>query len=172
MPTATGSIRLDGVEIAGWAKEELGPQLGYLPQGVGLFQGTTKENISRFKPADPRALEQAISEWQLGGLASPIGEDGRSLSGGERQRLGLARAYYGSPALLVLDEPDAALDDQGLSMLSMALETAKSRGATQIIISHRGRWVEQANKVLVLQQGTQVAFGPPQDVLQRVGTSP
>lgn len=175
-PAAAGKVRLDGVDVFGWNKEELGPYVGYLSQGVELFDGTLAENIARFGPLDPVLLEQAASLAGLGslieqlpnGLDTAIGESGAFLSGGQRQRVGLARALYGNPKFVVLDEPNSSLDEQGESDLLSALNTLKAHGTTLVVITHRTGILAVADLVLVLRDGVMHAFGPRDVVFQEL----
>ena len=167
-PAAAGKVRLDGVDMAAWDKAELGPHVGYLPQGVELFDGTLAENIARFGLQDRAHIREALclvgmDAW-VDGLPdredTRIGDDGAVLSGGQRQRVGLARALYGNPKLVVLDEPDASLDEAGEQALVAALSTLKQRGATVLVVSHRRAILPVCDKLLLLQEGRVVAFGP------------
>ena len=172
-PALSGKVRLDGADIHAWDKQELGPHLGYLPQGVELFEGTVAENIARFGPVEPAKVEAAARAVGLhdfilglpGGYDSPIGEDGARLSGGQRQRVGLARALYGDPVLVVLDEPNSSLDDEGDAALAQAIRNASDRGTTFVVITHRTSVLSVAHKMLLLRDGRQQAFGPRDEVL-------
>ena len=172
-PALSGKVRLDGADLDQWNKEELGPAIGYLPQDVELFEGTLAENIARFGEMDETKLQEAITLTGLTalvdqlpeGLATPIGEGGCFLSGGQRQRVGLARAVYGSPSLIVLDEPNASLDEAGEQALMHALKTLKARGATLIMITHRTNILSVTDKILILKEGRMHAFGPRDEVL-------
>ncbi|WP_159916481.1 type I secretion system permease/ATPase [Pantoea sp. 18069] len=172
-PAQGGKVRLDDADIHGWNKQELGPHLGYLPQGVELFEGTVAENIARFGPVQPAQVEAAARAVGMhdfilglpGGYDSPIGEGGARLSGGQRQRLGLARALYGQPVLVVLDEPNSSLDDEGNAALAQAILGASAQGTTFVVITHLGSVLNTANKLLVLRDGRQQAFGPRAEVL-------
>ncbi len=173
-PPRLGEVRLDGVSLSAWPKSELGPYLGYLPQDVELFDGTIRENIARFGPVNAEALALAVSESGLQqilatlpeGLETLLGSDGARLSGGQRQRVGLARALYGSPHLLVLDEPNASLDAKGDQALAQAIESTKARGAMVVLITHRPEVLELADLLLVLRDGRPVASGTRQEVLK------
>lgn len=175
-PAAAGKVRLDGVDVFGWNKEELGPHVGYLAQGLELFDGTLGENIARFGPPDRVLIERAIALAGLGslteqlpkGLDTPIGEAGAYLSGGQRQRVGLARAVYGNPKFVVLDEPNASLDEQGDLDLLRALQTLKENGTTLVVITHRTGILAVADLILVLRDGAMHAFGPRDAVLQEL----
>jgi ATP-binding cassette subfamily C exporter for protease/lipase len=173
-PPRLGEVRLEGVSLSAWPKSELGPHLGYLPQDVELFDGTIRENIARFGPVNAEALALAVSESGLQqildtlpeGLETLLGSDGARLSGGQRQRVGLARALYGSPHLLVLDEPNASLDAKGDQALAQAIESAKARGAMVVLITHRPEVLELADLLLVLRDGRPVVSGTRQEVLK------
>ncbi|MBW7901800.1 MAG: type I secretion system permease/ATPase [Rhodocyclaceae bacterium] len=172
-PTLSGKVRLDGADIFAWNKDELGPAIGYLPQGVELFDGTLAENIARFGEVDPAQLAEAIDLSGLrdlvdalpDGLDTLIGEEGSFLSGGQRQRVALARAIYGNPSLLVLDEPNASLDQSGEQALLHTLATLKSRGTTLVLITHRTNILSVVDKMLVLRDGQAQLFGPRDEVL-------
>ncbi|MDO6682452.1 type I secretion system permease/ATPase [Oceanobacter sp. 5_MG-2023] len=172
-PAASGKVRLDGADIFRWNKAELGPSLGYLPQDVELFAGSISDNIARFGEVD---AEQVIAAAKLAGIHELIlqkpdgyetllGENGRGLSGGQRQRVGLARALYRNPALLVLDEPDASLDDAGEQALKQAIISQQHRGGTVVVITHRPALVSSCSHLLVLADGQMRAFGPREQVL-------
>jgi ATP-binding cassette subfamily C exporter for protease/lipase len=172
-PTQAGRVRLDGADVFSWDKQELGPHLGYLPQGVELLDGTVAQNIARFGQVDMAQVEAAAKLVGLHDLimalpqayASPIGRDGTLLSGGQRQRVGLARALYGRPALVVLDEPNSSLDEAGDVALANAIAAMKLLGTTFVIMTHRTSVLGVADKVLIMLDGTQQAFGPRDDVL-------
>lgn len=172
-PAASGKVRLDGADIYAWDKERLGPHVGYLPQNVELFDGTVAENIARFGAVDDAKVAQAVELAGLTdtiaalpeGLNTRIGEEGAVLSGGQRQRLGLARALYGEPSLVVLDEPNSSLDEAGDQQLLATLNHLKARGATIIAITHRTSMLPAANRLLVLNDGQVAAFGPRDEVL-------
>lgn len=172
-PAASGKVRLDGADVFTWDKSELGPYLGYLPQGVELLEGTLAENIARFgevRPAAVRAAAQAVGLHDFimalpQGYDSPVGRDGAMLSGGQRQRVALARAIYGDPVLVVLDEPNSSLDDAGDAALSSAIAELKARGTTFVIMTHRTSVLAVADKMLILQDGVMQAFGPRDEVL-------
>ena len=172
-PAASGKVRLDGADVYAWNKVELGPSIGYLPQNVELFDGTVAENIARFGTVDMPAVRAAVDlvgmldvvESLPQGFDTRIGDDGAVLSGGQRQRLGLARAVYGAPSFLVLDEPNASLDEAGELALLKLLQALKSRGATVVAITHRTTLLPAADKLLVMSEGQSAAFGPRDDVL-------
>jgi len=169
-----GNVRLDGAALQQWQPEQLGRQIGYLPQNVELFDGSIAANIARFAAnADPGAVVAAARKahahdmiLQLpDGYGTRVGEDGAVLSGGQRQRIGLARAFFGEPALLVLDEPNANLDPDGDAALFKAIEQAKKDRKTVVVIAHKANMIKAANKILLLSDGRQAAFGPTQEVL-------
>jgi ATP-binding cassette subfamily C exporter for protease/lipase len=170
---ASGKVRLDGADVSAWNKNELGPHLGYLPQEVDLFEGSLAQNIARFGPLDASVVQAAALQVGLhemilaleAGYDTLVGREGEVLSGGQRQRVGLARALYGNPALVVLDEPNSSLDEAGDAALLMALSGLKSRGATVVVMTHRMNLLAQADKILVLVEGSQQAFGPRDEVL-------
>ena len=172
-PAATGKVRLDGVDVFSWDKAELGPHVGYLPQGVELFDGTLAENIARFGEVDMAKVESAARAVGLHeviialpkGYDSPVGRDGAMLSGGQRQRVALARALYGDPVFVVLDEPNSSLDESGDAALSSAIAQRKSCGTTFVVMTHRTSVLAVADKMLILQEGQNRAFGPRDEVL-------
>jgi ATP-binding cassette subfamily C protein PrsD len=175
-PTLRGTIRLDGAELIQWTPENLGSSIGYLPQGVELFDGTIAENICRFipetNPADIIAAAQAanIHHFILSlqqGYDTRIGMNGSVLSAGQRQRLGLARALFGKPFLVVLDEPNANLDAEGEAALTQAVLDARQTGAIVVIIAHRPNALAAVDHVLVMNSGAQAAFGPRDDILRK-----
>ncbi len=180
-PAMRGTIRLDGATLDQWAPEALGPAIGYLPQGVELFDGTVAENIARFDPdADPQAIVAAaeragVHELILqfpDGYDTRIGEYGAILSVGQRQRIGLARALYGQPFLIVLDEPNANLDAEGEKALSEAIAAARADEAIVVVIAHRPSALANVDQVLVMQGGRQAAIGPRDEVLRRTTIRP
>ncbi len=172
-PAAAGKVRLDGADVHTWDKSELGPHMGYLPQGVELFEGSLAENIARFGEVVPERVEAAaravgLHEFIIAlpdGYAQLVGPDGARLSGGQRQRVGLARALYGDPVFVVLDEPNSSLDEEGDAALARAIAGAKQRGTTFVIMTHRTSVLAVADKMLVLRDGQQQAFGPRDEVL-------
>lgn len=172
-PQAEGEVLLDGVPLAHWSREALGPHIGYLPQDIELFDGTIAENVARMaEPDSPKViaaaratgLHEAILRMPRG-YDTPIGEAGGLLSGGQRQRLALARALYGDPSLVVLDEPNANLDDAGEAALAATLGALRRQGRTVLLITHRLPAAQLADRVLLLRDGRVAAFGPPADVL-------
>lgn len=173
-PTDSGKVRLDGADIHAWDKAELGPHIGYLPQSVELFDGTLAENIARFSDIDLEKVRTAIDSVGLTdlvkglpqGLDTRIGEEGAFLSGGQRQRVGLARAIYGEPNFVLLDEPNSSLDDAGEQALMNTLQLLKQRACTTIVISHRSSVLPAADKILLMRDGQVAAFGPRDEVLE------
>ncbi|MES9880507.1 MAG: type I secretion system permease/ATPase [Sedimenticola sp.] len=167
-PLTAGSVRLDGAGIDQWNSDELGSQIGYLPQDVELFEGTVAENIARFSLCDPSRIIEAA---QIAGIdrmirALPEGYDtligpaGVSLSGGQRQRIGLARAVFNRPHLVVLDEPNSNLDKSGEKALSAVCRYLKKRGVTLVLVSHRHDILKHVDKILVIEAGVQQLLGP------------
>ncbi|MCC5968952.1 MAG: type I secretion system permease/ATPase [Pararhodobacter sp.] len=174
---AAGKVRLDGVALDQYEPDSLGRLLGYLPQRVALFDGTVAENIARLDPnADPaevvRAAQLAGAHAMIvslpDGYDTRISEHGGRLSGGQIQRIGLARALYGNPVLLVLDEPNSNLDSDGSHALNMAIRAAKAGGASVMIMAHRPAAIQECDDLLMIDHGTQTAFGPRDEVLRKV----
>jgi ABC-type protease/lipase transport system fused ATPase/permease subunit len=176
----SGKVRLDGADIARWDREALGKFVGYLPQDVELFAGTVADNISRLAKPDSAAVIRAAQLAQAHelilqlpeGYDTEIGEGGCLLSGGQRQRIALARAMYGDPRLLVLDEPNANLDDEGDAALAAALAEIKARGVTVVVVSHRRGLIAKLDRIAVLRNGKIEAFGPSSLMLGRVVAFP
>ena len=174
-PVSHGSIRLDGVEMSSWDRDEIGPHLGYVAQDVGFFDGTVAQNIARLGEVDPDAVVQAaqrvgmhevILKFPLG-YNTPIGDGSAfAMSGGQRQRLSIARAIYKNPRLLILDEPNSALDDEGEKILARLVLEFKQQGSTVVAVTHRPSLLGLADRLLVLQAGKAVALGPTQEVIQ------
>lgn len=172
-PPQHGTVRLDGADISNWDKIELGPHIGYLPQDIELFEGTVGDNIARFGEVDPEMVVQAakvagVHEMILllpEGYDTVIGSDGVSLSGGQRQRVGLARALYGTPKLIILDEPNSNLDEIGERALSYALTYLKAEGSTVFVITHRTNILSQLDRLLVMKDGLLSMFGPTEQVV-------
>lgn len=160
-PHVAGEVLIDGLPIDGWNRIELGPHLGYLPQDIELFEGTIGENIARFGEVDSAKVIAAARVTGLHemilrfpkGYDTPIGEAGNLLSGGQRQRIGLARAVYGDPVLLVLDEPNANLDDAGEAALVRSIQQLKAAGKTIFLITHRPGIINVADRLVILQDG-------------------
>ncbi|MEH2623511.1 ATP-binding cassette subfamily C protein [Bradyrhizobium sp. AZCC 1719] len=175
-----GTIRLDDAALQNWDPDQLGQFVGYLPQEVQLLGGTVAEAIAGF---DEHARDEDIVAAAVlaqahemilslpAGYQTEIGRDGNKISGGQRQRIGLARAFFGDRKLILLDEPNANLDPEGEEALCSAIERAKARGATVVIVTHRPRLLTIADAVLLLRDGAQLAFGPPAEVLRLPVTS-
>jgi len=174
-PTS-GEIRLDGAELHHWNMDDLGAHIGYLPQDVELFAGSVRDNIARMDvPDDDTVVRAALTAHAHDmiqrlphGYDTQIGDGGARLSGGQRQRIGLARAIYGRPRVIVLDEPNANLDQAGESALAAAIAELKQDGVTLVIVGHRPSTLAQADKILLLRDGHVEAFGPRADVLARL----
>jgi len=179
-PAIRGAVRLDGAALHQWSHDDLGRHIGYLPQDVALFDGTVAENIARF---DDKATSDAILKAARvagahemivrlpDGYSTRIGEGGMSLSAGQRQRLGLARAVFGDPFLVVLDEPNANLDADGETALTRAIEILRNGRCIVIVVSHRPSSLSALNMAMVLYEGRAIAFGPREEVFARVARS-
>lgn len=176
-PVSDGIIRLDGADITSWDLERLGAFLGYLPQDVELFAGTVAENIARMGAVDSdRVLDAAqiagAHDMILrlpGGYDTPVGEYGQGLSGGQRQRIGLARALYGNPRIIVLDEPNSNLDEEGETQLMQCLFRLRKKGVTVILVAHKPSILMAVDEILVLQQGGRpLLYGPRSVVLHKL----
>ena len=173
-PTLAGTVRLDGADIHRWDRDDLGPHIGYLPQDIELFSGSIAENIARFREADAQLVVEAarqagVHEMILRlpqGYDTLLGDAGSGLSGGQKQRVALARALYGSPCLVVLDEPNSNLDTVGDAALSRAIAQLKADGRTVVLVTHRSSSLAQTDKLLVLNEGRTQAFGPTAEVLK------
>ena len=172
-PALAGKVRLDGADIYQWNKAELGPHLGYLPQDIELFGGSIAENIARFGEVDSEKVVEAAKRAGVHdmvlhmpkGYDTLLGDGGAGLSGGQKQRLGLARAMYGDPSLLVLDEPNSNLDDVGEAALLKAVHEMRQRGKTVVLITHRTSAIAATTKLLLLRDGIAAMFGPTNQVL-------
>jgi len=179
-PCANGKVRLDGVDIYSWNKRELGSHIGFLPQNVALFEGTLAENIARFGELDQEKIEAAtkltgLHDYILSlpdGYDTNIGTEGAILSGGVRQRVGLARAIYGNPRLVVLDEPNANLDDAGEAALIATLQALRAIGTTVVVVTHRTSLLGVADLMLVLMDGEAKRFGSRDEVLAALQRPP
>ena len=172
----SGKVRLDGADIFQWSKENLGPYLGYLPQTVELFDGTLAENIARFGLVD---MDKVVAASRLLGLdefvqtlpdkyETRVGAAGAFLSGGQRQRLALARAVYGMPKLIVLDEPNSSLDEQGDLLFIELLKALKAAGSTVVIVTHKASPLAVVDKILFLNDGRMQIWGPRDEVLAKL----
>ena len=172
----SGAVRLGAAEVHSWNKEELGPWVGYLPQDVELFEGTVADNIGRF--GLPNSEQTVLAAKRAGvhemilrlpqGYETPVGQAGAALSGGQRQRIALARAMYGDPALLVLDEPNANLDQDGDTALIEALRAMKQEKRTVFVVTHRPNVLAVADTALILSGGVIQGFGPRDEVLKKL----
>jgi ATP-binding cassette subfamily C protein len=171
-----GKIRLDGAALEQWSSQALGPHIGYLPQDMELFAGTVAENIARFEPQAPSeqviaaATAASVHQLILGlpeGYETEIGEAGAALSAGQRQRIGLARALYGEPFLVVLDEPNANLDHEGEEALARAILGIRARGGIAIVIAHRPSALAGVDSLMVMRAGRLESFGPKETVLKQ-----
>jgi ABC-type protease/lipase transport system fused ATPase/permease subunit len=172
-------VRLDGADISHWDRDALGAHIGYLPQDVELFAGTIGENIARLENTGSGTSERIVRAARLAhthemilqlpeGYDTQIGEGGAVLSGGQRQRIALARALYGEPKLVVLDEPNANLDFAGESALLAALADLKARGVTVVMVSHNPALMAALDKLAVLKNGTLEMIGPSAAVMTRL----
>ncbi|MHC5654739.1 type I secretion system permease/ATPase [Stappia sp. ICDLI1TA098] len=174
---ANGKVRLDGASLSHWDGEALGRHIGYLPQGIDLFDGTIAENIARLVPgAEPAAVVAAARAAGAHdmilrleeGYETQVGEAGSALSAGQRQRIGLARALFGDPFLVVLDEPNANLDAEGEAAVTAAIEGVRARGGIAVVIVHRPGALGAVDLVLMMDAGRARAFGPRDEVLAKV----
>lgn len=177
VPPLKGVIRYDGAELGQWLAEKRGQFIGYLPQDLQLFDGTISENISRFQPeASAEAIIEAAELADVHdlivslpeGYNTVIGRAGRALSAGQRQRIALARALYGNPFLVVLDEPNSNLDASGEAALSNAIKTMRDKGSIVVVVAHRPSAIATVDKILCLKEGKMAGFGPKEEVLKQV----
>lgn len=173
-PALRGNVRLDGADLTQWREEDLGEHIGYLPQDVALMDATIEENISRFEqradPAKVIAAAQAAGVHEMivrlpNGYRTQLGSQGISLSAGQRQRIGLARALYGDPFVVVMDEPNSNLDSEGEQALSEAIGGIRQRGGIAIVVAHRPSALAAIELVAIIQNGRMTAFGDKQDVM-------
>jgi len=174
-PTLRGAVRLDDVELAHWPEETLGRNLGYLPQDVALMDATIAENIARFEPdADPGAVIAAAKAAGVhemivrlpDGYRTQLGAQGMALSAGQRQRIGLARALYREPFLVIMDEPNSNLDAEGEAALSTAIKGIAERGGIAVVVAHRPSALIAVDQVAVIQNGRMTGFGPKSEILR------
>jgi len=177
-----GVVRLDGADLRHWDKQQLGQAIGYLPQDVQLFAGSVADNIARFSPSYEQRDDDIIQAAQMAGVHQLIlqlangydtllGENGSGLSGGQRQRIGLARALFSQPKLIVLDEPNANLDQAGEMALQQTIQRIQQAGSTLVMITHKAELLNGVDKLLVLEQGNIRAFGTPEKVLQTIAAN-
>lgn len=180
-PVVRGEIRLDGAEISQWSRDDLGKAIGYLPQAVDLFDGTVSENIARFSPEpdDAATVEAAklagAHEMILRlpqGYDTRIGDTNLALSAGQKQRIGLARALYGNPFVVILDEPNSNLDGEGEAALCRAIRGIRERGGIVIVMAHRPSALAEVSHVLFIRDGRQVIFGPRDEVMRKIVSNP
>jgi ATP-binding cassette subfamily C protein len=174
---AGGKIRLDGAALDQYGPDVLGQHIGYLPQRVSLFDGTIAENIARLSPQPDaqkgvEAAKQADAHDMIlklpNGYDTRVTANGGRLSGGQIQRIGLARAMYGDPVFLVLDEPNSNLDNEGSKAVNRAIKNFKSRGKSVLIMAHRPAAIQECDTLLMIENGTRTAFGPKEEVLKQV----
>jgi ATP-binding cassette, subfamily C, type I secretion system permease/ATPase len=175
------SVRLDGAALDQWSPENLGRHIGYLPQDIDLFSGTIAENISRFDPdvtddaiiaaATAAGVHELIVHLEHG-YQTEIGEGGRILSGGQRQRIALARALYGNPFLVVLDEPNSNLDTKGDNSLTKAIMSVRKRGGIVVVIAHRASALTAVDKIMLFADGRMLSLGPKEEVLREIVKQP
>ena len=173
---STGRVRLDGVDVADWPREQIGPHIGYVPQDVELFDGTVADNIARLDKVDSEAVVAAATRANAHemiltlpkGYDTPVGEHGARLSPGQRQRVALARALYGKPQLVVLDEPNSNLDGAGESALAHAMGALRNAGVTTVVITHRPSLIAHVDKIMVLGAGRIQQFGPAAEVMKEM----
>lgn len=173
---ALGSVRLDGVELSSWNPDEYGPHIGFVPQEISFHEGTVAQNIARLGEPDPEevvrvttliGMHEAVLAFPEG-YDTQLGDSGFALSGGQRQRLAIARAFYGRPKYVVMDEPNASLDEIGENALMHAIAELKAQGTTFVITTHRPRLISVVDNLLVLRQGRQVGFGPAAEMIAAV----
>jgi PrtD family type I secretion system ABC transporter len=172
-PTA-GMVRLDGADVASWPREALGPSIGYVPQDVELFEGSVADNIARLGEVDSEKVVAAANRANAHelilalprGYDTPVGAQGAGLSPGQRQRIALARAMYGDPRLLVLDEPNSNLDGEGEIALAQALAAMRRQGVSAVVVTHRPSLIAHVDKILVLAAGRVQQYGPAAQVMK------
>ena len=172
-PTSNGTIRLDGADISTWNRQDLGSYIGYVPQDIELFEGTISENIARFGDVNSEKVVAAAIMADVHhlilhlpqGYDTNIDANGGNLSGGQRQRIGLARALYGDPVIVVLDEPNSNLDEQGEFALGKAIQLLKQKKTTVVIITHRNNVIQHVDKLLLLKDGLASVYGPKDQVI-------
>jgi len=174
-PPAVGKVRIDGSDLSHWNVDQLGRHVGYLPQDVELFSGTIAENISRFGEQDSEKIIAAAKmagvhemiQLMPAGYNTQIGDGGQTLSGGQRQRIGLARALYGRPGFIVLDEPNASLDSDGEAALLTAIQELRQQRCTLMLITHKTNILAVVDRIMVLSAGQVQAYGTRDQVLSK-----
>ena len=175
-PAISGKVRIDGAELDHWSAQRLGQHIGYLPQDVELFSGTIAENIARFSELDAEKIIAAANmagvhdmvQTMPNGYDTQIGDGGLSLSGGQRQRVGLARALYGKPAYVILDEPNASLDADGEAALLSSIQQLRQDGSTVVLITHKTNILAIVDKMIVLSHGQVAGFGSRDEMLAKL----
>lgn len=178
-PSTGGKVRLDGADVFQWNKDEMGQYVGYLPQEVDLFDGTVAENIARFGKPNLEQIEAICKLINIHdiimalpeGYHSSIGDEGVVFSGGQRQRVGLARALYGYPKFIVMDEPNSNLDSESERYLIGAIRHMKTLGSTQVIVTHRSTLINEADYLMMMRQGTIQAYGPRDEIIAAIQKS-
>ena len=174
--SSSGSVRLDGVDLYTWNKEEIGECIGFLPQEINLFEGSIKDNICRFSATDENKLEKVIKLLNLNnvinkqaeGLDTIINDIGSNLSGGEKQKIGIARAMYGTPCYVILDEPDANLDEDGIQDIISMMDKIKNENTTLIIITHNPIFLSKVDQILMIEGGKPKIYGASQKVIEHL----
>jgi ABC-type protease/lipase transport system fused ATPase/permease subunit len=180
--TKLGTVKIDGFPLAQWPHDVIGRNRGYLPQSVDLLPGTIWENVARFEPYSEESNAKVVAAMEAidalpiaqakpGGLNFQLGEDGMPLSGGQKQRIGLARAFYGDPKLIVLDEPNSALDAEGEAALSRAIVELRRKGSTVVFSTHKASMLELCDFLLVVMNGYMHSFSGRDDILDRIQAS-
>ena len=173
LPLANGTVQLGGTALAAYDADNLGQYIGYLPQKMQLLPGTVAENITRYQTGAPQdllfaAARNAGAFEMITQLPQGFDTDVRQLSGGQAQRIGLARALFGDPVLLVLDEPNSNLDNEGVAALNAAVRRFKRKGNTVLIIAHRPAAIQECDTLMVIESGQITAFGPKEDILRKM----
>ena len=173
LPLANGTVQLGGTALAAYDTDNLGQYIGYLPQEMQLLPGTVAENITRYQAQASQerlvaAARNAGAFDMITQLPQGFDTDVRQLSGGQAQRIGLARALFGDPVLLVLDEPNSNLDNEGVAALNAAVRRFKRKGNTVLIIAHRPAAIQECDTIMVMESGQITAFGPKEDILRKM----
>ena len=177
VPATSGEVRFDGATLDQWSKEQQSQFIGYLPQDIDLFPGTIAQNISRFDPAADAEKIRGAAELAMvhelvvqkpSGYETPVGPGGVALSGGERQRIALARAVYGTPFFVVLDEPNSNMDAVGERALAQTIRQLREAGSIVVVVTHRASLLGDVNKLLQVSNGRPIVFGETKTVLARL----